>query len=187
MTTHASRLALALASVTAMLSIVALGAVPEAEAKKAKIYACAAKKGPDKGTMRWVRKGKCQKGEKAVKWNKRGPVGAAGPQGQPGPAGPSGEGANQEALDALRLQLEQQTARIANLETQLGALDTQFGALSTEFAAFQTVACAQLSTLTDQTNLMGAALDGIGLGGTIPPLLDLVNPGAPTALPGFSC
>jgi hypothetical protein len=180
MPTHASRLALALASVTAMLFIVSLGAVPEAQAKKGKIHACAAKKGPDKGTMRWVRKGKCHKGEKAVKWNKRGPAGTAGPQGQPGPAGPSGEGANQQALDALRLQLEQQTARITDLETQLGTL-------STEFAAFQTVACAQLSTLTDQTNLIGTALDGIGLGGTIPPLLDLVNPGAPTALPGFSC
>lgn len=163
-----------------MFCIVALVAVPDADAKKGKIRACVAKKGPDKGTMRWVRSGKCHKGEKAVKWNKRGRAGKPGQPGQQGPVGPAGEGADQGAIEALRLQLEQQTARIADLESQLGAVTSQF-------AAFQTAACAQLATLTEQSNLMGAALDGIGLGGTIPPLLDLINPGAPTALPGFSC
>jgi len=166
-------------------------------AKQGKIHACYATKGPDKGAMRFVRGKKCHHGEKSLKWNK---TGKPGPSGQPGPTGPAG-GASQDALDQLHAQLDQQAARIDTLETQIGQLTAQYDALAAQvtalagqitglggqFDSFKSLACGQLADLTSQSNAMGTALDAIGLGGTIPPLLTLTNPGAPTGLPAFSC
>jgi len=156
---------------------------------KGKIHVCVAKKGADKGAMRWVRGKKCHKGEKAMSWNKKG---KPGPAGQAGPAGAPG-GASQDTIDQLRAQLDAQAARITSLETQVGqltgqltALTTQLGALSGQFSSFQTLACDQLGALTDQSNALGTAIDGIDLTGVLGGLV-FTNPGAPTSLPGFSC
>lgn len=193
-----ARLILGIASIGAMLFMLAVADTPDAYAKKGKIHTCIDKKGPDKGAMRFSKIKRCRKGEKSLSWNKRGLPGQAG---QPGPAGATGTGGDPGALDELRLDLDQQSARIQELEgevdalttqvtalaAQLTGLGTQLGALGSDFTSFKSDACDQLETLTDQSNSMGTALDGIGLGGTIPPLLTLTNPGSPTALPAFGC
>jgi hypothetical protein len=145
-----------------------------AVAKKGKVNVCVEKRGKDRGAMRFAGKKKCHKGEKKLTLSTKGKRGPAGERGPEGPAGPAGSA---DDLTALRTELE----------SQIAALQGQLTGLSTQFATLQTAACAQLATLTDQTNALGTALDGIGLGGTIPALLTLVNPGAPTPLPGFSC
>jgi hypothetical protein len=165
-------IALALTALIAML-VIAPAAAPAAS-KKGKVNVCVEKRGKDRGAMRFAGKKRCHKGEKKVTFAKKGKPGPAGQRGPEGPAGPAGSAAD---LTALR----------AELEAQIAALQGQLTGLSTQFAAFQTAACAQLATLTDQTNALGTALDGIGLGGTIPALLTLVNPGAPPGLPAFSC
>jgi len=47
--------------------------------------------------------------------------------------------------------------------------------------------CAQASKLTTQSNALGGALEGVELGGTIPPLLDLITPVVPKPLETFTC
>jgi Tfp pilus assembly protein FimV len=124
------------------------------------------KHGKDKGVMRLAHSKRCHKGQKSLTLNKRGPAGAPGQQ---GPQGPAGQGADPDALAALQQE-------VAALQSQLSQVQSQLSA-----------ACAQLTTVTAQLNALGTALDGIGLGGTIPALLTLVNPGAPPGLPAFSC
>jgi hypothetical protein len=181
-----------------LTGVIAFAVTDEAVAKKGKIHVCVAKRGPDKGAMRFVRGKKCQKGEKSLSWNKKGMPGPAGATGQTGPAG-AGEGA-QQTIDQLRTQLDQQSTRVADLESQvaqlttqysaalnqLGALGTQVTGLGNQFGAFQTTACGQLTNLTDQSNDLGTAIDGIDVTGLFGGLA-FISPGAPTALQSFAC
>lgn len=59
-------------------------AVPATVATEANHHACVAKK---TGRMRWIRKGKCRRGEIEITWSR---TGATGPQGPAGPAGATG-------------------------------------------------------------------------------------------------
>jgi hypothetical protein len=151
---------------TALLATLLVAPSAPAAAKKGKVNVCVEKRGKDKGAMRFAGKKKCHKGEKKVTLNKKGPPGPAGAR---GPEGPAGQGASADQLAALQEALAAQAAQISALQTQLAA------------------ACSQLVALTSQTEALGAALDGIGLGGTIPPLLTLITPAAPSPLPAFSC
>ncbi len=47
--------------------------------------------------------------------------------------------------------------------------------------------CTQATKLTDQVNTVGGLFGGIKLGGTIPPLLGIIVPSAPTSLAAFGC
>jgi hypothetical protein len=141
---------------------------------------------------------RCGKRETAISWNKQGPAGAAGA------AGPAGSAASSDTLDQLHSQIQTQADQIAALEDQLGqlagiqgqvaqltgqatALAAGLGTVTGQLSTFQTTACNQLTGLTAQSNALGTALDGVGLGGTIPPALTLVTPPAPPALPAFAC
>jgi len=151
---------------TALLGLVVAAPAAPAAAKKGKIKVCVQKSGKDRGAMRFSGKKGCKKDERKLTWNKKG---QRGPAGERGPEGSAGEGASPDQLAALQQALAATTSRITELETQLAT------------------ACGQLTALTTQSNLLGTALDGIGLGGTIPPLLTLITPSPPPALPAFSC
>jgi hypothetical protein len=132
--------------------------------KKGKIKACVARHGPDKGLMRFSKK-KCKRGERKVTWNKKGPAGAAGQNGAPGPTN----------KDLLAL-IQEQASQIKELTNVLNGLAPQVAAL-----------CSQASALTTQANALATVLGGIGLGGLIPPGLDLDVPSLPPPLAAFSC
>jgi hypothetical protein len=55
--------------------------------RKGRVVACYAKTG---GDLRVLKKGKCRRGEKRLRWNRTGPAGAAGPAGQTGRTGATG-------------------------------------------------------------------------------------------------
>lgn len=157
-----------------LMAVTAAGTAPAA-AKQAKIHACYAKKGPDKGAMRFVRGKKCAHGEKSVSWSKRGKAGATGP------AGPAGAGASATDLDALRQLITTQSAQITTLENELATLSGELDALRTQ-------ACAQLSALTTQSNALRTVFAGLGVNGALAALAGaLVVPALPAALPSFSC
>lgn len=150
----------------ALVALVAIAPAASGAAKKGKVHVCVEKRGKDKGVMHLSKTKRCHKGLKSITFNKRGPAGKAGER---GPEGPAGEGASPDAIAALQQALASQAAQISALQSQLET------------------ACGQLSVLTGQANALGTALNGIGLGGTIPALLTLVNPGAPPGLPAFGC
>jgi hypothetical protein len=123
------------ATALAVAALVPLGAgaalAPEAVAKGGKIRACVAKKGPDKGLMRFSKKGKCHKNERKLKWNKKGVAGASGINGQNGSGVSLADllatlKSQQDAIDAL-------TARVDSLTGQLAAVCSQASVLSTGF------------------------------------------------------
>ena len=132
--------------------------------KRGKIKACVAKRGPDKGLMRFAR-GKCKHGERKVTWNKKG---KPGPAGQNGAAGPTNE-------DLLAL-IQQQATQIEELTSVVNGLVPQVAAL-----------CSQASVLTDQANGLLTAVSGIDLAGIIPAGLSLDIPGLPPPLGAFGC
>ena len=92
-------------ALVAALAVMVAGTTAAAGAadKRGKIKACVAKRGPDKGLMRFAR-GKCKHGERKVTWNKKG---KPGPAGQNGAAGPTNE-------DLLAL-IQQQATQIEEL------------------------------------------------------------------------
>ncbi len=155
---------LLIALIAALVGALAIAPGAPAAAKKGKVHVCVETRGKDKGVMHLAKGKHCHKGQKSVTFNKRGKRGRAGEPGAEGPQGPTGQGAPPDALAALQQQLAAQAEQLAALQSQLAA------------------ACTQLSTVTTQLNALGTALDGIGLGGTIPPLLTLISPGAPTPL-----
>jgi hypothetical protein len=158
-----------IALLAALVAVLMIAPAANAAAKKGKVHVCVEKHGKDKGVMRLAKSKHCPKGQKAVTFSKKGKRGKPGKAGQQGPQGPAGQGADPDALAAL--------------QQQVAALQSQFAQVQTQLSA----ACTQLTTVTTQLNALGTALDGIGLGGTIPPLLALINPGAPPGLPAFSC
>jgi hypothetical protein len=165
-----------------------------------KVYACYRTKGKAKGTVRLVAKRKhCRKGEKKIAWNATGPSGENGQGGGNGEPGSGGEA----GATGLEGRIEKLTDRVETLEEKLkGITNTTLNEVVSKLQgvsgkqlqdAVKAVAnvnalCAQATTLTSQVNALGSALDDTALGGTIPPLLQLVVPavtGLP--LPAFSC
>lgn len=174
-TTRRTQTFAALVGTAALLVAVSAADTAPAATKQGKIHACYAKKGADKGAMRFVRGKKCARGEKSVRWNKRGKAGPAGP------AGPAGAGASATELDALRQLITTQSAQITTLQNELATLSGQLDALRTQ-------ACAQLSALTAQSNALRTVFAGLGVNGALTALAGaLVIPALPAALPNFSC
>jgi len=198
---------LALIAAAALLGIVLLvtGSGESASAagivgRDGKVYACYRTKGKAKGTVRLVaKKKKCRKGERKISWNATGPAGESGQNGSSGEPGAGGE----PGAAGLEGRIEKLTNRVETLEEKLkGITNTALGEVISKLQgisgnqlqeAVKAVAnvnalCAQATTLTTKVNALGSALGNTALGGTIPPLLQLVVPavtGLP--LPAFSC
>lgn len=173
--------------------------------KNGRVYACYKAKGKRKGAVRLVtKKGKCHKGEKKVSWSAVGPSGESGENGQNGENGVGGEGGTGGEKGATATGLEKQvqslTTKVTQLESVLkginpgdltGALGKLQGVSGTglqEAVAKVPVVnmlCAQSSKLTEQSNGMAAAIEGLSLVGTT--LISIVSPQLPAALPKFTC
>lgn len=161
------------------LGLTLLAAEVEAKPRGAKITACVARKGPDKGLMRVTKKKRCKRGEMKVVWTKKpaagkpgppgaqGPQGPQGPQGAQGPSGPQGPaGAGVDPAELLALEqritdleagLGALTGRVGALETTAGALEGQVGTLETDLEA----AVADIAGLTSDVEAMTANLAGV--------------------------
>jgi hypothetical protein len=172
--------------------------------KNGQVYACYKAKGKRKGAVHLVaKKGKCHKGEKKVSWNSVGPAGKSGESGENGSNGESGAGGEAGlagTTQTLEKQVNQLTNKVTSLEGVLkGITNTELlGALTklqgvsatglqqavTQVPVVQSL-CAQAGKLTEQSNAMGMALEGITLVGLT--VLELLVPQAPPVLPKFSC
>jgi hypothetical protein len=200
-------LVLALLAAAALCAALIVGEASAAKlvGKDGKVYACYKAKGKRKGAVRLVaKKGKCHKGEKKVSWSVTGPSGENGTGGENGTAGEGGAGGEKGATAAqgLEKQVQSLTGKVTQLESvlkgitntellgALGKLQGVSGAGLQEAVAKVPVVntlCKQSSLLTTQANALGTALGGFELGGTIPPLLDLITPMVPKPLESFSC
>jgi hypothetical protein len=196
---------LAAAALCAMLATDA-GAV-KLVGKDGRVYACYKAKGKRKGAVRLVpKKVKCRKGERKISWNGAGRAGEAGSGGENGENGTGGEtgaaGETAATVKGLEGRIAQLTSKVTSLEgvlkgitntELLGALTKLQGISGTQLQ--ETVAsladvkalCTQATKLTEQVNTVGGLFGGIKLGGTIPPLLGIVVPSAPTSLAAFGC
>jgi hypothetical protein len=203
-------LVLALLAAAALCAAVIVGEAGAAKlvGKDGVVYACYKAKGKRKGAVRLVTKnGKCHKGEKKVSWSVAGPAGQSGENGQNGENGAGGEGGTggekgSTGTQSLEKQVQSLTSKLTALESvlkgitntellgALGKLQGVSGSGLQEAVAKVPVVntlCKQAGLLTSQSNALGGALEGIKLGGTIPPLLNLITPMPPTSLPAFSC
>lgn len=168
------RLATIAAAALLIGGVLAISAPATAVAKPGKIRACVDKQGADKGAMRFVRKGKCQSGERKLSWNKRGKRGKRGATGAAGAQGATGA-AGTGATELLAL-IEEQAATIQILQEQIATLSGQMAAV-----------CTQLSAVTTRANVLRSAIGGLDLGGVIPVGLLLEIPALPAPLNAFSC
>lgn len=147
---------------------IAMGGVVDSSGQ---IRACYDKKGPDRGDVRLLVKGKCSKSENAISWNQRGPAGEQGPQGQPGAAADavaavlSADGSG-SGLDADLLDGADSTAFLSTSGgTLTGILNPQAG-----IRANDGTATAPTYSFTDDSNTgvysPGANEVAIAAGGT---------------------
>jgi hypothetical protein len=199
-------IALALLAVAALCAAVIVGEASGAlVGKDGRVYACYKAKGKRKGAVRLVaKKGKCHKGEKKVSWGATpGLSGENGQNGENGVAGEGGAGGEKGAsTQGLEKQVQSLTDKVASLESVLkgitntellGALGKLQGVSGTGLqeavakVPIVNTLCKQSGLLTTQSNALGTALGGFELGGTIPPLLDLITPMVPKPLESFSC
>jgi hypothetical protein len=143
-------LGLTVAGLLALLgAFVAAPAAPAA--KRGKIKVCVAKKGPDKGAMRFSKKGKCKRGERKLSWAKKGKAGA---QGAAGPQGPAGSAANVDELLAL---IEAQQTTIDGLTQEVADLTTQVSTLAGQVLALEDILGGLTNAeLTDAVNSVAA-------------------------------
>ncbi len=199
---------IALLAAAALCAALATSAGATKLVKNGRVYACYKAKAPRKGAVRLVaKKGKCRKGERKISWNLGGRLGEAGQGGENGEnAAPGEPGAVGEpgaaTIRGLEGKISALTGKVTSLESVLkgitntellGALTKLQGISGTQLQ--ETVAsladvkalCTQATKLTDQVNTIGGLFGGIKLGGTIPPLLGIVVPSAPTSLAAFGC
>jgi hypothetical protein len=156
--------------VLVLLVVTCLGATGAVAAKGGgKLTACVTKKGPHKGEARFVRGGKCKRGERKLTWNKRGQPGKAGERGQPGPTGATGPAGAGGSTDQLLTLIQQQQAAIDALTQRVSAL------------------CTQVSTVTSQSDVLRTVISGLSLDGVIPIGLLLDIPTLPAPLGAFGC
>jgi hypothetical protein len=159
-------------------------------------------KGKNKGSVRLVpKKAHCRKGEKKTSWNVTGPSGGSGSPGESGSNGGSGEGGAPGA-QGLEKQVTSLQNKVESLEAKLKGITN--AALTEVISKLQGISgaqlqqtiasladvnalCAQAKKLTEQSNLFGGALGGLGLGGVIPLGLKLLVPELPASLPAFGC
>jgi hypothetical protein len=201
MKTGLGRTSLMLLALVGLLSVALASTAVAAPAPGAngQVSACYRVKGKAKGAMRVVPAGKkCKKGERKLAWSVTGPpgaqgaTGAQGGQGAQGPSGSNGtDGSNgtpATGVVALETKVASLTLEVANLE---GILDgvTNVGLTEAVKAVPQVGAlCTQATSLTSQSNLLGAAMGGLSLNGILTGLGGLLNiPALPAALPAFTC
>jgi hypothetical protein len=199
-------LAIALLATVAICvsAVVADAGAAKLVGKNGQVYACYKAKGKRKGAVHLVaKKGKCHKGEKKISWSSVGPAGKSGESGENGSNGESGAGGEQGVAgttQTLEKQVNQLTNKVTSLEgvlkgitnnELLGALTKLQGVSATglqqavaQVPLVQTL-CTQAGKLTEQSNAMGMALEGITLVGLT--VLELLVPQAPAVLPKFSC
>jgi hypothetical protein len=200
-------LALLAAAAVCFAAVVTDAGAVKLVGKDGRVYACYKAKGKRKGTVHLVaKKGKCHKGEQKISWNSVGPAGENGASGESGSNGEGGAGGESGAngvagtTQTLEKQVNQLTSKVTSLEGVLkGITNTELlGALSklqgvsgtglqqavAQVPIVQTL-CAQEGKLTEQSNAMGMALEGITLVGLT--VLELLVPQAPAVLPKFSC
>jgi hypothetical protein len=162
-------------------------------AKDGKIHACYKAKGKGKGTLRVVRnaKVKCPKKWKKTAWyagngfaaptGVPGPAGPAGPQGSQGEKGLPGTAGN-VVVEGLEDKVTELLEKVQSLEAILkGVTNAELLAAIANTEAL----CAQVSTLTDQLNMVEEALGGLSLNTLLAVVLEI--PVLPGALPSFSC
>jgi len=197
-------------AVAALLTVAVVGAALATEAgaaklvgKNGRIYACYKAKGKSKGAVRLVgKKGRCKHGERKISWNVTGPAGKTGQSGENGSNGETGSsGATGEAgLKTLEQKVTQLTSKVTSLEGVLsgitnsdltgmlaklqGISGTQLQEAVASVPVVSTL-CSQTAKLTEQSNEMGTAVEGIALLGLT--ALELFIPQLPTALKPFSC
>lgn len=171
--------------------------------KNGRVYACYKAKGKSKGAVRLVtKKSHCRHGEKKISWNVAGPAGEAGQSGENGSNGEAGQGGETgtAGMKTLEQRVTQLTNKLTSLESVLkgitntellGALSKLQGISGTQLqeavakVPVVNTLCTQTAKLTEQSNAMGSAVEGITLLGSM--LLELVIPELPVALPKFSC
>lgn len=196
-------LALLVAAAAVCTALVTDAGAAKLVGKDGKVYACYQAKGKSKGAVRLVaKKGHCRRGEKKVSWNVSGPAGQAGQSGESGSAG--APGAAGETGAAATSTLEQRVTALTNkvnslesvlqgvtnadLTGLLSKLQGISGAQLQEAVASVPVVktlCTQTGKLTEQSNAMGEAVEGIALLGFT--ALELFIPQLPVELPKFSC
>jgi hypothetical protein len=199
---------LALLAAAALCAAVVVGEASGAlVGKDGRVYACYKAKGKRKGAVRLVaKKGKCHKGEKKVSWSAAGPAGQGGENGQNGENGVGGEGGaggekGTAGTQGLEKQVQSLTAKVTSLESVLKGITNgdltgmlaKLSGISSGTQLQEAVAavpvvktlCGQSSKLTEQSNAMSSAVEGISLIGVT--LLELFVPQLPAALPKFSC
>lgn len=154
-----------------------------------KIHACYRVKGKPKGALRVVRshKVRCRRGERKIAWAVAavsGAAGAGGAQGTQGGEGPSGD----SALAAkLTEQVNSLSARVDSLESTLaGVTNADLLAAIDSLPAIDSL-CEQSEDLTEQVNLLGDAVGGLGLSPALEAIGLLEIPTLPTELEPFSC
>jgi hypothetical protein len=196
---------LALLAAAALCAAVIVGEASGAlVGKDGRVYACYKAKGKRKGAVRLVaKKGKCHKGEKKVSWAAT--PGASGENGQNGENGVAGEGGaggekGAPSTQGLEKQVQSLTSKVTQLESvlkgitntelvgALGKLQGVSGAGLQEAVAKVPVVntlCEQSGKLTEQSNAMASAVEGISLIGLT--ALELLVPQLPAALPKFTC
>jgi hypothetical protein len=221
--TIAGRRALSTAAVLLALVGLTLAARPAAAApigSDGVVHACYKAKGKPKGALRVVKPGKrckAKKGEKAIAWTIFGAPGTSGSQGDTGAGGATGtNAASQQDLLALLGLIQQQSALIDSLTSQLGALGldvdsltSQLGLLGGDVTGLEGIlngvtngelqsaigavpvldtVCDQLSTVTSQSNALRTVISGLGLNNALTLLGGLLQiPALPAALDPFSC
>jgi hypothetical protein len=197
-------LALALLAAAALCAaVIATEASGALVGKDGRVYACYKAKGKRKGAVRLVaKKGKCHKGEKKVSWGTAGPSGENGSNGENGAGGEGGTGGEKgtAATQGLEKQIQSLTTKVTSLESvlkgitntellgALGKLQGVSGAGLQEAVAKVPIVntlCAQSAKLTEQSNGMASAVEGISLIGLT--VLELFVPQLPEALPKFGC
>jgi len=158
-------------------------------AKDGKIHACYKAKGKGKGTLRVVRsaKVKCPKRWKKTAWYAQAPAGPAAAVGPAGPTGPQGEKgspgtAGNVVVEGLEGKVTELLEKVESLEAILKGVTN--GELLAAIADTKAL-CTQVSTLTDQLNLVEEALGGLSLNTLLAVALEI--PLLPGALPSFSC
>ncbi len=198
--------ALALLAAVALCAAVVVGEASGAiVGKNGRVYACYKTRGKAKGAVRLVPKSAhCKKGTKKISWSVAGPAGESGQGGENGSNGESGSSGESGAagVKGLEAKVQTLTSKVTSLESVLkgitntdllGMLSKLNGISGTQLqeavAAVANVKalCTQATVLTERVNTLGSLFGGIELGGTIPALLKLVVPSAPTSLAPFGC
>ena len=175
-----------LIAVLALLVVAPPASPRKVVGRDGKIHACYRVKGKPKGALRVVRsrKARCHRGERKVSWAVAAVSGSAGADGAQGAAGSPGDSA---LTTKLTEQVNALSARIDGLESTLaGVTNADLLAAIDSLPAIDSL-CQRSEDLTEQVNLLGDAVGGLGLSPALEAIGLLEIPTLPEALEPFSC